>query len=595
MRIVAALALVCFSSIAAAAPRYVRPPAPPRPALATAEVAWQAAADERDPARAVTAWQAAAAAFGAAADDERQPAEVRREAAYAALLAWKNALAVDPRVKAAPLGLDGAPARDAGPRPLSETDAGLVAAITRFLALDPAAPDAPGARFLRANAYRRHGHTDLALADLTVLVTAHRDLEVGAYAVNLLLDELVMAGREDELVTWTDTLAADAAFVKAHPGLGERLRDLQVVALSRKAEAAERAVREGGDASRCAALYDQVAALGGERADDARYNAAVCHEWSGDADDALARYLALADSRPVSRHAWRALGRAAALTRQLGRFAEAAPLLERHARMAPADGSSADALVEAVVLRIALGDLATAADDARAFVKTHGVRRRPAAAELLGFLAAAQLAAGERTAAAATTRDVLRLAPVDPGVTPLVWDAACPVEPTAGLCLRRGRVVRDRVLASAARARIAAGTTAPRELLIEADAALEALLAVPRPRRDAGWQAALAALRDRYDRVLAASADDVDVAIVALARAGDLAHRLLLDEEARARHADCARLAAASHPGRLALCEDGLRALGAAPPVDRERVAPPAAGRVAIEPEPPALPHQPAE
>lgn len=257
-------------------PRYPRPPGPVAPAMIDAERAWREA-EASPPRDGPERWRAAARAFDAVAADTRVAEAVRAEAAWTAVLAWKNALAIDPRVKS----------RDeherfdeaTTPMPLSIDDAGLVASLSRFLTLVPTSIDAPGVRFARANLLRRYHHDDEALIDLRELITKHLDHEVGIYAVNLALDLLNRARRYDEMLAMVAMVRADPRLKDTE--LAQRLRILQRQGLrfeaERAATAAERADDPAGYAQ-CAAAYEEASALdprGADR-DELTYNAGVC-------------------------------------------------------------------------------------------------------------------------------------------------------------------------------------------------------------------------------------------------------------------------------------------------------------------------------
>lgn len=119
----ALLALCVLVSVVDAAPKYTRPAiSSTDPELVAAEKAWTAAAAETDRAKQTASWEAAAVAFIRVVDAGVVTKPEQKEAAYAAVLAWKNALNVDPRIAT--------PARDVDydkvptPQPLDARDQG---------------------------------------------------------------------------------------------------------------------------------------------------------------------------------------------------------------------------------------------------------------------------------------------------------------------------------------------------------------------------------------------------------------------------------------------------------------------------------------
>lgn len=593
----AAIAVLCLTAgRAAAAPRYQRPSPPSTsPVLAPAEAAWKAAADEPDPAAAAAKWKQAARGFDAVAADEGQPRALRSEAAYAAVLAWKNALAVDPRVKPAadldaPADLDHPPP----PQAIPADEQALLDALGHYLALSPAAEDVPGVMFLRANLLRRYHHDDEALAALTELLDHHRAHEVGEYAANLLLDLLIVHHRYPELVAWERTLRADAGFVRAHPELGERLLDIELRSLRLEAEAAEREARRTDDGTLylgCAERYEALVGLAptGRERDEVRYNAAVCREQAGDVDRALDGYAAIGPRSSTPALAAHALARRANLLARIGRYQDAIPRLEELAQRYPDEADAPAARLDAIFYRARLGDPAGAATMTRQYLKRYGTLRRAEAAEALAGLAALRLRVGDRKGAADDVRELLKSTVVGldaERVGLLIWDAACPFARADRLCLRGDRSERDRRLAAVALTylgRTHTGATA----LAEADAALESSLADAAADR-AGLERAHAA----YATLAAADWADPDSAALAHARLGLLAERALHPAEARAAYQACAAIA---RPSTLAVCDAGLARTGAAP-VAAERAptaaiaAPPYAAEPPIERDPSAPP-----
>lgn len=87
------IAIWVLVTVVEAAPKHSRA-AGTAPELAPAEKLWTAAAAEIDPARAPAAWEACAAAFIQVADTATVAVTVRKDAAHAAVLAWRNAIAL---------------------------------------------------------------------------------------------------------------------------------------------------------------------------------------------------------------------------------------------------------------------------------------------------------------------------------------------------------------------------------------------------------------------------------------------------------------------------------------------------------------------
>jgi hypothetical protein len=290
---IAALALLGALSGADLA-RATPPTRPPNhsvdPAMVAAEAAWRTAETTQDPADAPAAWEAAAFAFGRAAEATTGPAQA--EARYAAVLAWRNALNVAPRARAA---IDSAP-----PSPtLTPREAAMVDAIDAYLPL-ARADEVADLMFVRAMVFHRHArHADVIPA-MAAIVTGHADADVAEYAANVLLDALNLQARYDEMLAWVVRMRATARCCRP-PDLARTLDALHVQGLRKQAEVAE-ASNDAAGFARCAAIYQQIFhdVPRPDRADELLYNGALCAERGGAIADSRARYQRLLKRFPRS-------------------------------------------------------------------------------------------------------------------------------------------------------------------------------------------------------------------------------------------------------------------------------------------------------
>jgi hypothetical protein len=273
MRSSLALSLLIALSSSALADR-VETKSPVRsgaPAMVAAERAWQVAERERDPKRAAVAWQLAAIAFDRAASVSR--GEQGTDAAYSAVLAWKNAMVEQPGMP--PARIDNA---------LDDIEQGLVQAIGRYLGRAPTSDEVANLMLLRASVLRRHGMFDEAMVDWIDIVTNHPASEVAEFAANLLLDTLNRRGEFDKLAEWVEKFHADAKLLANRPDLTDVVRTLHVQVIRKRAERLEADGRSGKpDAyAQAAQLYlDLFKSHPDKLGDELLFNAAVCHELAG--------------------------------------------------------------------------------------------------------------------------------------------------------------------------------------------------------------------------------------------------------------------------------------------------------------------------
>jgi len=340
-----------LARIAAAAPHV----ASHDPAFAEAEKLWAAAKDPRG-------WRAAADAFFALAATAPDPLLAARSGWAAA----RNAVG-DARAKPEVLPFPGKPA----PRPLSELDAWFVQRAEQYEQLAAGSPDAVVAEFLRANTLRRYDHLEEANALYLDIVAAHRDHAVAEYAANLVADTFARLEQYDQLVGVVDQLRTDKAFLARFPDLAHLVHLVHLKAL-RDGEP----IGEGSRGPQTFAAYEAV----GERyldaiepgesdRDELLYNALVSFERARLATRAIEVGERLLREVPRSRLAPRVVAHVARDETDIGLFADAARDLERYAALAPGEADVRDALDDAVLFRIGLGELAQAARDLDALAR----------------------------------------------------------------------------------------------------------------------------------------------------------------------------------------------------------------------------------
>ena len=456
-----ALVVVCLlGTSTTAAPKYDRAAiATTDTGLIAAEKAWTAAAGEKDPAKQVAAWEAAAAAFIQVVDAGVVAKGLQKDAAYAAILAWKNALAVDPRIVK-----DAATDRDFDrvptPQPLDARDQALVHAIEVYLTLAPPPDEAAAAKFLRANVLRRREHLDKAIAGFLDILETHRDHEVAEYAANLVLDSYNRLQRYDDMVIFTTKLRADRKFLATRPELAETTRRILLVAARRETDTLVRSATEARDLGafdRCGERYLELLGdpgLGPTEAEEVRYNAAVCFEQGGSIARAVATHRALIKAHPRSPLAGRAVARIANAEARVAHYREAAEAIEQYVERYPGEKDALAAASDGVLYAVASGELARAARLADLAISRFGAKRPLLVAETTVVVIEGQLAAGKRKdalqrARAIANKDALQRLR-DPGLAlragRALAAAACPAPALGERCVAS----HDRALAGAA-------------------------------------------------------------------------------------------------------------------------------------------------
>jgi len=182
-----------------------------------AELAWSRADAEIEAQAKHDLWARAAAAFDAVVAANRVDAPKRKEAAYAAVLAWKNAINSDH------------PAEQIGPGELPSDERSQIAAIHRYRDIADGA-EAAQMTFLEGSLLRRFGRLDDALPLFLDILDHHRSLDVAEYSANLALDTYDRLGRHAEMVELARRLMKDPEFLAGKPDLAATLARIDRIA-----------------------------------------------------------------------------------------------------------------------------------------------------------------------------------------------------------------------------------------------------------------------------------------------------------------------------------------------------------------------------
>jgi tetratricopeptide (TPR) repeat protein len=583
----ALVSLCALALLLGASPKYDRPAIRSvDPDLVEAEKLWTAAENEKDPAQVAVAWERAAQAFTKVVEGKTASLAERRDAAYAAILAWKNALNVDPRIK--PSSGDD-PARDLDPavvpkpKPIPPREQAMMKAFDAYIALGATSDDVPSMKFMKANIQRRYHHHDQAIPAFLEILKDHAEHEVAEYAANLLLDSYNLQHRYDELIAQAAVFRADKKFLADKPDLAQIVEQIHVVGQRKQAEALERVANDTGDLAAYERCGEAYVALAGDRKsapgrDEILYNAMVCFQGGRSVVRAIAIGRDLLATYPTSRAAPMALGRIIVAESAIAHYEEAAEAAELFLKRYPREKDALYVASDALLYRMALGDWARAARLIDVALDLAGPGRE-AREVIIGATSvlAKMVAAGERKAAARRARVTAKLtARLKFEDTWGLWfagralvDAACAVEPVDGLCPRG----RDRVVIKAARRLLdmaehgagigndpSTGDAADLAALALLDLDLEPVLAARRPAARA-----LDEVRGGYSSLLDPETY-VEVRIAASARLGQLARKTGDGTKALAHFRSCVKIARSTMSGAdwLSICERGLSALKAA-------------------------------
>jgi TolA-binding protein len=312
-----------------------------------------------------------------------------------------------------------APRNALDPRPFDVAEQGLAAAHQRFAcehkapAADPAARDQQAeVAFQRARLYFDARHFQEAAALLRELALGGAETPSGKYAVQLYLESLnVLASRGAEacygdMARDVPTFAGlycksgqEKADAETCEILGRLQRDIHRLEAEQLIRAAERADRGPSAtyeaaAERYMAIWNEqgrapceAKKAGCERMEEILYNAARAYQAARAIDKSIATRKLLIDPRYNLQNtelARRAVYEIGGMHHALAQYEEAATWYERYAAESPKAEKAPEALQDAVVLRLGLGQEEQAVKDAELFVKSYA-SAKPAQAALIAF------------------------------------------------------------------------------------------------------------------------------------------------------------------------------------------------------------------
>jgi TolA-binding protein len=426
-----------------------------------AELLWSRALAEKQARLQTELWQRAAEAFTRVVVAGKVDAAMRKEAAYAAVLGWKNALDVDPSPKA-----QAGPPDDKEyetiptPRPIPEREQKMLAAFELYITYvrDPGDEELIRIKFLKANTLRRYDHFAEAIPMFVDILDKHRTHEVAEFAAQLLLDSYNHLQRYDDMLALAARLQADPEFLKDKDVLRAVLVKLQYQSLEKRAHALGEAAKASKDFAKwvaCGQAYMAIYNTDPERPDNDRvlYNAMVCFHEGKSIGVAIVAFELLDRYYPKSTYLARALSLIGKAYGDTAFYDKAAAVLERYARKYAGEADASKVMSEVVFFNKGLGDDAKAIANTKYFVDAFGAKQPAEAANAMFSLASVYEKRGDTDGLVRHLRAYLArfgdtggadrrvIARAKIGLA--LWAASCPVPLVDGSCVK---VVRERAI-----------------------------------------------------------------------------------------------------------------------------------------------------
>ncbi len=429
------------------------------------ELLWSRAENEKNPRMQTELWENAAVAFTDVVKTGKVEPKLMKEAAYAAVLGWKNALNVDPRVKQQ-AEADEKKAdnnkKPGDPQPIPEREQKMLAAFDIYINYikDPKDDELVGMKFLKANIYRRYNHFDEAIPIFQDILDHHREHETAEYSANLLLDTYNRLQRYDEMLALADKLVEDKKFLDGKDELKTTIEKLKATSMRKRAEKLESDAKAGSDFAKyiaCGQSYLDIYNRNPEATDndEVLYNAGVCYEEGKSIGAAISMYGLMQKYYPNSKITAKAIARLGKAYGDIAFYKEASDKLEEYAKKYGGEKDAYDAMSDAVFYRKGLGDDAKAIEDTKYFVKQFGQKKISDAANAEFSLTSVYEKQGDGDAVIKHLREYIRVYGDKGGADRLVqayekigatlWQQSCPVKQVDGECVK---ITRERAVST---------------------------------------------------------------------------------------------------------------------------------------------------
>ncbi len=379
-----------------------------------------------------------------------------KDAAYAAVLAWKNALNVDDHEHQDEVQADQQKLKDrekGGEKKMAameipEYQKKMIGAFDTYIKYVPDAPELVTIKYRKARIYYEYNHFDEAAKLFEDIVRKYPKHELAIYSANLLLDSLNAQGKTKEVVSWVDKFLEMPELMK-DPEFGKQMISLKSDTYDMEGHAYEKEknFKECGRSMLAAAESLPDHPKHAERL----WNAGQCFQNAHLVGQALKARVQLIKDHPKDPLAQKALFRVAAGYHQLAYYSKAAENYEDFASKFPGEKKATDALGNATTFRIGLGESDKAIADMDSFVKFYGVaqapgRRRASSSRWATSTRRRRTTTPSPNTSRPTSRSGARRA-VPTGrlqahfrLGEMAWKASCPKASEDGACLEIKRV-----------------------------------------------------------------------------------------------------------------------------------------------------------
>jgi tetratricopeptide (TPR) repeat protein len=300
-----------------------------------------------------------------------------KEAAYAAVLAWKNALNIDDEGQ----GPDkqGDKNADLKPQPIPSYQQKMISAFDTYIQYVPNAPELVTIKYRKARIFYDYNHFDKAVPLFQDIVEKHTSHELAEFSANLLTDSLNAQGKPREVARWVDRFMEMPELMK-NPEFAKQMVKLKVDTLAVEGYQ----YQKQGNFKECGRSLEAAAASMPDDPDHAvrLYDAAGCFQNARLVGLAVQTRNELIRTHPTHPLAQKALYRIASGYHQLAFYEEAAKQYEAYATKFPGEKEAPEALGSAYDFRVGLKQSDKAIKDLNDYIRFYGAKKPQEAADV---------------------------------------------------------------------------------------------------------------------------------------------------------------------------------------------------------------------
>ncbi|HEY0712971.1 MAG TPA: tetratricopeptide repeat protein [Polyangia bacterium] len=369
-----------------------------------------------------------------------------KDAAYAAVLSWKNALNIDDLGQ----GPDKPDGKDLKPMPIPSYQQKMIQAFDTYIKYVPDAPELVTIKYRKARIFYEYNHFEQALAPFKEIVDKYPNDELAEFSANTYLDCLNILNRPRDVMTAVDKFMETPSLMK-NPEFAKQMVNLKVDSLVVEAKNYEKA----GNFKECGRSMLAAAESMPDHPNHAErlYDAGQCFQNARLIGNAVAVRNELIKTHPESPLAKRSLFKIASGYHQIAFYDKAAQNYEQFATRFPGEQEAADALNNAYKFRVGLGgaeNYAQAIKDLNDYVRFYGAKKPQEAADVFFQMGEVYEKEGKVPDQIKHLENYIKMWGAKGSIEKLLiahfklgeyyWKKACPTEGVNGACIKVERV-----------------------------------------------------------------------------------------------------------------------------------------------------------